>query len=307
MPKIICNGCQINFDSRKSKRKYCSHICYVNFFAKGRIKSQSEIGKIKKALFGKKYSEQRRRNIGAARIILLSEEIQNKLKNLLNFGMPDWYIKQELCLSDRVYMRYKKTFFPEGIKWQLKCLNSPADISEIEEIIKLTKLGYRYKRIAKLIGYHEKRVRNIIIKLSKRDPEIKCISYDDECWSERKESKPEKIIREYLDEMKIEYKQEAQIEFNSFWMFDFHILNSNLLIEVQGDYWHCNPKIYLEPINSYQKWAKKRDYLKKDYANKRGYEILYFWENDINQNVLLIKEQIKKEVEICKIKQKMNQ
>lgn len=215
--------------------------------------------------------------------------------------MPDWYIKQEVPISDRVYNRYKKQFFPKGIAWQLKCLNSPTDLSEIEEIIKLSKLGYRYKRIAKLVGYHGRRVRNILLKLSIRDPEIKCISYDDECWSIRKESNPEKIVREYLQEIGSCFKQEVQIEANSFWLFDFHILNSNLLIEVQGDYWHCNPDIYPTPINSYQKWAKKKDFLKKEYANKKGYKILYLWENDIKKNFLVLQEKIKEEVQLCKI------
>lgn len=301
MAQLVCRGCENSFQARSLKRRYCSHSCYVKFGSMGRIKSESEIEKIKKALTGKKYDETRRKNIGAARLIILETEKQEKIKYLLNFGMPDWYIKQEMSISDRVYYRYKKQFFPKGIVWQLKCLNSPTDISEIEEIIKLSKLGYRYKRIAKLVGYHEKRVRNILLKLSIRDPEIKCISYDDECWSIRKESNPEKIVREYLQEIGLSFKQEAQIEANSFWLFDFHILNSNLLIEVQGDYWHCNPDIYPMPINPYQKWAKKKDFLKKDYANKKGYKILYLWENDIKKNFLVLQEKIKEEAQLCKI------
>jgi hypothetical protein len=102
--------------------------------------------------------------------------------------------------------------------------------------------------------------------LKKRDLSIKCLSYDEESWEDRKESGPEKLIREFLELKNIKYRQEAQPETGSKRCFDFHILETNLLLEVQGDYGHCNPKLYPKPINEYQKWSTKRDFAKKDYA-----------------------------------------
>ena len=51
--------------------------------------------------------------------------------------------------------------------------------------------------------------------------------------------------------------------------FDARIQNTNVLIEVNGDYWHCNPKVYVNgPINEMQKAHIRRDFAKKAYASK---------------------------------------
>ena len=85
--------------------------------------------------------------------------------------------------------------------------------------------------------------------------------------------------------------------------FDFKI-GENILIEVQGDYWHSNPKFYKEDdIINYPRgkckakdvWSKDAE--KKEIAEKYGYEVFYVWEDEIkhlNEKdiVLLIKEKI---------------
>lgn len=69
--------------------------------------------------------------------------------------------------------------------------------------------------------------------------------------------------------------------------FDFKIGN-NIIIEVQGDYWHANPKFYNEnDIINYPKgkfkakdiWNKDKE--KKKIAEKCGYEVFYIWEDEI--------------------------
>ena len=66
--------------------------------------------------------------------------------------------------------------------------------------------------------------------------------------------------------------------------YDFKI--KNLIIEIQGDYWHMNPKVYKkDDINpSFQMTAEKvweKDKKKKEYAEKYGYKVLCFWEKEI--------------------------
>lgn len=73
--------------------------------------------------------------------------------------------------------------------------------------------------------------------------------------------------------------------------FSYDIKLGNKIIEVQGDYWHANPKLYEE--NSIIKlksgkclakeiWAK--DKLKKSVATKNKYKVYYIWELDYNSN-----------------------
>jgi very-short-patch-repair endonuclease len=67
--------------------------------------------------------------------------------------------------------------------------------------------------------------------------------------------------------------------------YDFVFDDLKVIIEIQGDYWHANPKIYNE--NSVmiggklakELWAK--DLKKKNIAEENGFKVFYFWEKDI--------------------------
>lgn len=70
--------------------------------------------------------------------------------------------------------------------------------------------------------------------------------------------------------------------------YDFHILNSNIILEINGDYWHANPMIYQENdliqypcIKKYAKEVWESDKIKKELAESYGYNVLYIWESDI--------------------------
>jgi len=71
--------------------------------------------------------------------------------------------------------------------------------------------------------------------------------------------------------------------------FDFHVLGTKVLVEVQGDFWHANPSIYShgETINLPGKqntpveWIWGRDKEKEELAKKHGYSVLQLWEKDV--------------------------
>ena len=74
---------------------------------------------------------------------------------------------------------------------------------------------------------------------------------------------------------------------------DFQIENTKFIIEVQGDYWHCNPKLYPNgPKDLIQMQHVLRDYVKKCYYVSNNYVVLYIWEDDIKNHP----EQVKSEV-----------
>jgi uncharacterized C2H2 Zn-finger protein len=69
----------------------------------------------------------------------------------------------------------------------------------------------------------------------------------------------------------------------------FDMRKNNKLIEYNGDFWHCNPKIYERnyfnkrlKMFSWQKWEK--DEIKSNYAKEKGYEILIIWEDDFKKD-----------------------
>lgn len=64
---------------------------------------------------------------------------------------------------------------------------------------------------------------------------------------------------------------------------------NNKIIEFNGDYWHCNPKIYKENFynKSKHKTAKeiwKYDNQKIKLARKQGFDVLVIWESDYRNN-----------------------
>lgn len=112
-----------------------------------------------------------------------------------------------------------------------------------------------------------------------------------------KMTKPEKIMKAVLLELSIPNHYNFILEKR--YQYDFKIKDTNIIIEVHGDYWHCNPKIYpTGPISDRQKFKIERDTEKKKYAEKHGYTIIYVWEDELKNNIQLVKERILNEIQI---------
>jgi very-short-patch-repair endonuclease len=80
-------------------------------------------------------------------------------------------------------------------------------------------------------------------------------------------------------------------------IFDFYIPEHNILIEVDGNFYHCNPKFYNSPVCKTQTINIENDKLKNQWAQENGYELLRFWEDDINNNIKQVKNIL---LESCK-------
>jgi very-short-patch-repair endonuclease len=71
-----------------------------------------------------------------------------------------------------------------------------------------------------------------------------------------------------LESNKIDYDQ--QFCFDNYFVYDFRC--GKILVEVNGDYFHSLPE------------AIDRDKRKKQHAEKNGYEVIYIWEHQVNDN-----------------------
>lgn len=101
------------------------------------------------------------------------------------------------------------------------------------------------------------------------------------------DTKPQLLVNKMLEELKIEYEREKVI---GFYCIDNYLPEYNLAIEVQGDYWHCSPRKYNQPINEIQRKSISRDKAKHTYLKKyHNIEILYLWESDIIKSPELCK------------------
>lgn len=93
------------------------------------------------------------------------------------------------------------------------------------------------------------------------------------------QTRPQIIMNDILNALNISYTNEEPFVYYS---VDNYLSEYNLIIEVMGDYWHCNPIRYDRPINDRQAEIISRDKAKHTFIFKRyGIEILYVWESDL--------------------------
>jgi very-short-patch-repair endonuclease len=92
-----------------------------------------------------------------------------------------------------------------------------------------------------------------------------------------------------LDLLEIKYIHSYYIESISK-IYDFYLPEHNILIEIDGDFWHCNPIKHPTPECKTQEINIENDKFKSQWAYDNGYKLLRFWENDINNNIKEIKQ-----------------
>jgi len=92
----------------------------------------------------------------------------------------------------------------------------------------------------------------------------------------------EKVFKEILDSLGIEYIEQFYAQEIKA-LYDFKIKSKKILIEVDGDYWHCNPNIekFKTPTQQWHFDNLERDVIKNKWAEENGYILLRFWEQDI--------------------------
>lgn len=108
------------------------------------------------------------------------------------------------------------------------------------------------------------------------------------------ESKLEKEFQAILNGLGISYI--FQYIVNGY-NYDFYIPDKNILIEVDGDWWHCNPELNIQPVYESQKHTIEHDLIKNKIALDNGYQLLRFWEHDITANRFDVVQNL---MEICK-------
>lgn len=103
------------------------------------------------------------------------------------------------------------------------------------------------------------------------------------------------IINNILDELKINYQNEKGFVY---FCVDNYLIDSNLIIEVMGTYWHCDSRFYPTIRYEHQKNRIKMDKIKKNtIMNQHNINILYLWEDDINKFPEMCKSLILKYIE----------
>jgi hypothetical protein len=96
-----------------------------------------------------------------------------------------------------------------------------------------------------------------------------------------KKTSIEKKVEHWLSDNKIDYIYQYSI---GGFIADFACEKNKILIECQGDFFHCNPTIdkYSTPQYDVQKRNVFRDSIKKQIYKDLGWKLIELWESDIN-------------------------
>lgn len=86
-----------------------------------------------------------------------------------------------------------------------------------------------------------------------------------------------------MDKLGVEYEWQYEAKgIGRF--FDFKI-KGGPIIEINGSYWHGDPRLYEEEdLNKVQRKSKRVDEYKAKWALEHGIPVYYIWEKDIKEN-----------------------
>lgn len=109
-------------------------------------------------------------------------------------------------------------------------------------------------------------------------------------------SKVEKYFGEILLECGFNFYEQFYVrEIKA--LYDFKVKGKKILIEVDGDFWHCNPNTkFKKPTTEHQRSNLIKDKIKNEWCKNNNYILLRFWESDINNRPDWVKSEILKHI-----------
>lgn len=108
----------------------------------------------------------------------------------------------------------------------------------------------------------------------------------------------EKFARDFLDKLKVNYVYQFKAESIGRY-YDFYLPDNQLIIEIDGDYWHSKGLVY-EEMTPTQKRNRRVDKQKDHWALINGIPILRIWESDINKHPEKVMEVLKEKLYLSK-------
>jgi very-short-patch-repair endonuclease len=104
----------------------------------------------------------------------------------------------------------------------------------------------------------------------------------------KKDTSIEVKLQNFLKELCIEFYTHQYIkDIEHKYQCDIFIPTMNMIIEADGDYWHGNPKMYLDiELNKRQKQKRFNDDIRTKELLKKGYRVVRIWENEIKEMTL---------------------
>lgn len=143
------------------------------------------------------------------------------------------------------------------------------------------------KLVKKMMARAKKKANPALAKMNKAKMlKSKASSMSDKMTS------PERIFSKMMKELGVEIVNQKVVKNK---IYDFYIPSKNMVIEVDGDYWHANPLIYEgKELNKIQLKNVRNDKKKDSLAIGYGFLIERVWEHDLHNNYEEQKERFRK-------------
>ena len=91
-----------------------------------------------------------------------------------------------------------------------------------------------------------------------------------------------KFAEEFLEKLGVKYIYQFEVKEIGRW-YDFYLPDHNLIIEIDGSYYHADPRVVKEDkLTPMHKHNIRVDEYKNKWALSHGIPILRIWEKDIN-------------------------
>jgi len=100
---------------------------------------------------------------------------------------------------------------------------------------------------------------------------------------------PHRKVFDFSENEKFLVENEHRI--GRYWA-DIHFKNTNLVIEINGTYWHSDIRFYSSPKGKDRCDGVLKEKRKREYILSKNYKILYLWEYDINNSFEICKKLI---------------
>lgn len=109
----------------------------------------------------------------------------------------------------------------------------------------------------------------------------------------------EDFARDFLDKLRVKFIWQFEAkDIGRF--YDFYLPDHNLIIEIDGSWYHSDPRLVKESeMNPMQKHNKRVDELKNKWALMHGIPIMRIWEKDIRETPLKVLQALKERLNIA--------
>lgn len=260
--------CKINFYKELNKRVYKCQSCQNSKIFKGKRHSDESLKKMRRAKIGK-YDKEKNPFYGKHHTSETIKKLSEIMSQKYGGGNSPFYGRHHTPENLKILSEKHREWW--------KKLNEK---HRSELLLKISTSQKKLQSDNPQLYKHKKQ----------KAAKASCLSI-----KRYQKNKIEQIVENKFKEWGLYPKYSVILGYKQ---YDFGFKDERILLEVQGDYWHANPKFYdINKLNYMQIENLKKDKDKQLFALNNNFKLYYIWEDDINNNNFEILEKIKYEIQ----------